>query len=422
VIIEGFVTEGHRVEYTPPSGYCGPRRFLDEGLVREAIPFFYKEGDTYALSPQGMEIVADLRASMANSHARNLIVLRLSYSDLGGAQVDMKRNKAIYQFLHNLDSFPELADFLVVVDKGDYIGIKNERIITERIQWSSSSYWRRQTKDSPILLVIDQTSSRSTEWACHDRIFATHDYRNVVQYTTVSQAQERVNHYEQRYGGFQPIRVYANTRNFKLSAGIINYSSFLNYEWKPRKIHVRTSPEPKFQVRSAADHTLHPECPETGLTEIEASRLLQRLGCYADISISTRVAGRISKVPTVSCNFLKVSPETWDTVWETYKSKPTNYLVPSEGTRIATRNPFLSAKAKLPDGKWQCSIRGLWGVRDYDADIATKHAWGMGEGGATLRIFLCYKAGELGVAVVQRTGWETKNTLHAYHSMYKERS
>jgi len=29
-----------RVEYVPPSGYCGPKRFLDAELVHEATPFF----------------------------------------------------------------------------------------------------------------------------------------------------------------------------------------------------------------------------------------------------------------------------------------------------------------------------------------------------------------------------------------------
>ena len=264
-MMEGFVTDGHRVEYTPPDGYCGPGRFLDAGLVHEALPFFHKEGDAFVLSPQGKEIVADLRASMAVTPKRNLVVLRLSYSELGGKQADIKKNKAIHQFLQNIGSFPELAEFIVVVDKGDDMGIKCDQISTEKIQWSSPTYWRRQTTESPILLVIDQTSSRSTEWACHDRIFATHDYRNVVQYSTISQAQERVNHYEQRYGGFQPIRVYGHTRTFRLSAGKINYDTFLTNPWEKKKIDVRTSPVPMYRVRSSATgHALHAECPETG--------------------------------------------------------------------------------------------------------------------------------------------------------------
>ena len=413
-MMEIFVSEGHSVKYTPPEGYCGPGRFLDAGLVHEAIPFFHKEGDAFVLSPQGKEIVADLRASMAVTPKRNLVVLRL------GTSADKKENRAIYQFLQNIGSFPELAEFIVVVDKAGDMGIKCDQISTERIQWSSPTYWRRQTTESPILLVIDQTSSRSTEWACHDRIFATHDYRNVVQYNTVSQAQERVNHYEQRYGGFQPIRVYGHTRTFELSAGKISRRAFLTNPWEPRKIDVRTSPVPMFHVRSSATgHALHAECPETGLLEVEADRLLQRLGCFAKTSLSARVAGEISEKPIVACAFLKVSPETWDAVWSAYRDDPANGLVSEDGTSIKTQNPFLREKNKRADGKWQCSIRGVYAVRDYDTDIAPNPQWGMGHGGAALRVFLCHKGDEEGVAVVRRTGWETKNTLRAKNSMYK---
>jgi hypothetical protein len=416
-MMEEIISEGERVEYTPPAGYCGPERFLEADLVHEALPFFHKEGDGYVLSAQGKEIVADLRACIAATPSRNLLVLRLSYSDLGGTQADKKKNKAIYQLLKNLSSFPELADFLVVVDKADDMGIKNAQFSAEKIQWSDPKYWRRQATGTPILLVIDQTSSRSTEWACHDRIFATHDFRNVVQYSTISQAQERVNHYEQRYGGFQRIRVYGHTRSFKLSAGKIDYATFLNYEWKPRKIDVRKSPVPKFHVRSsAAGHSLHAECPEAGLTEADANHLLQRLGCYADISLSQRVAGSVKKTPTTTCVFVECDEDNWDTVWPAYRSNPANGFTPAESTRV--HNPFVASKAKgLVDGKYKGHIRA-WTVLDYDMDVS-ESLWGMGEGGAAVRLQICYKDGKLGVAVKRRTGWEMKSTLGAYKSMYK---
>jgi hypothetical protein len=418
-MMEGFVAEGHHVEYTPPEGYCGPKRFLDEGLVHEALPFFHKEGDTFVLSTQGKEIVADLRASMAVTPKRNLVVLRLSYSELGGKQADIKKNKAIYQFLNNIGSFPELADFIVVVDKGDDMGIKCDQISTEKIQWSSRTYWKRQTAESPILLVIDQTSSRSTEWACHDRIFATHDYRNVVQYSTISQAQERVNHYEQRYGGFQAIRVYGHTRTFLLSAGKIDYDVFLTNPWEKKKIDVRTSPVPMYRVRSSATgHALHPECPETGLLEVEADRLLQRLGCFADISLSARVAGSVKQTPTTTCAFLECDKDNWDTVWPAYRSNPANGFGPAESTRV--HNPFEASKVKGLEGdKYKGHLR-TWKVLDYDTEVS-ESLWGMGEGGAAVRLQVCYKDGKLGVAIKRRTGWETKNTLRAYNSMYKGR-
>jgi hypothetical protein len=53
---------GTHEEYTPPAGYCGPARFLDDGLVIEAKPFF-TTNPIPALTEQGMEIIAGLRAS-----------------------------------------------------------------------------------------------------------------------------------------------------------------------------------------------------------------------------------------------------------------------------------------------------------------------------------------------------------------------
>ena len=415
-VMEEFISEGECVEYEPPAGYCGPGRFLEAGLVREALPFFHKEADGYVLTAQAKDIVTDMRACMAATPSRNLLVLRLSYSDLGGKQEDKKKNKAIYQFLKNLSDFPELADFLVVVDKADDMGLKNAQISTEKIQWSASNYWRRQATGTPILLVIDQTSSRSTEWACHDRIFATHDFRNVVQYSTISQAQERVNHYEQRYGGFQSIRVYGHTRSFKLSARLIDYAAFLTNEWEKKKIDVRTSPVPMYRVRSSAGHALHAECPETGLTEVAADRLLQRLGCYADISLSQRVAGRVRPIRTYAASWIPATKETWDTAWA---------AVPAEGARDATRNPFLAAEEhRLADGTWQGQHRG-WKVLDFVGGELYERVAGaapkkldLGSTGGN-RVKVCYNNGVLGVFIARCTGTRMLNTLYAYNSMYK---
>jgi hypothetical protein len=420
-IIDYMISEGEHVEYSPPTGYCGPNRFLEANLVNEAIPFFYKEVSNYVLSPQGKQIICDIKDSLLINPSRNLIVLRLSYSDTSGKKSEIKKNKAIYQFLENISAFPELSDFLVVVDKADDIGIKNPQIITEKIQWSALNYWRRQAAGIPMLLVIDQTSSRSTEWHCHDRIFATHDYRNVVQYSTISQAQERVNHYEQRYGGFQPIRIYGHTRTFKLSAGLIDYKTFLTDPWEKKKIDVRTSgPIPMYRVRSISNGELHPNCPDTGLPEITANRILQELGCYADISLSARVAGSIREVPTYVGVWQEVTKDTWNTFWPVYISS----MPPAESTRTV-RNPFIEAeKHRLPNGTWQGQHRG-WKVLDCVNDELYKRNDGkestkldLGSTGGD-RIKVCYKDGILGVFIVRYTGTRSMDTLCAYKSMYK---
>ena len=406
-MMEDIIREGEHVEYIPPPGYCGPHRFLQENLVHEAIPFFEKVENKYTLTTQGIEIVAAVQQRTIQS--RNIIVLRLSYSH-GGKKEDMKKNKAIYQFLMNIDDFPELADFLIVVDKHDNMGIKHKRISAEKIQWSDINYWRRQASDVPILIVIDQTCSRSTEWACHNRVHATHDFRNIVQYSTISQAQERVNHYEARYGGFQPIHVYGHTRTFKLSAGIFDYSTFLHYDWKKRKIDARTSSSEVYRVMTTSTNVLHRECPEEGIAEATADRILQKLGCYADISLSSRVAGSIRTIRTYKGKWFEVTKDTWNT-----------FCKPDENRR----NPFsdIAESYRLPDGRWQGQHRG-WKLLEcigndlYQVNDGEKKKLDIGSTGGD-RSKICYKNGQLGIYVVTHTGSRSVDTLTAFNSMYK---
>lgn len=434
-MMEDMLRESHHVEYTPPTGYCGPARFLREGLVHEAIPFFYKEGDAYRLSGQGLQIVADLRAGIATTPARNLVVLRLSYSDLGGKQDQRKENKSIHQFLGHLSSFPELAGFSIVVDKGEgsirYAGVRSHKI-----EWSSRGYWDDLATGKPIMLVIDQTSSRSTEWACHDRIFATHDFRNVVQYSTISQAQERVNHYMQRYkrfpddkvGEFQRIRVYGHMKTFKLSAGQIDYGTYLNHDWIARKVDVRTAEggAELYRVKAkAAPHALHPRCPEGGLPTAAADRLLQELGCYADVSMSARVVGVVRDVRTYSATWRAATPETFPAVWAAWQRDPENTAQVAEGTRDRTRNPF-DPDRKIGD-VWQGQHRG-WKVLDFvDGELYERPMPGNGLTGPKKldlgstggnRVKVCYMGGELGIFIARCTGVRREDSLRAYKSMY----
>jgi hypothetical protein len=428
-MMEDIICDGEHVEYTPPEGYCGPSRFLSEGLIHEAIPFFEKVDTNPILTSQAKKIVANLCEGIARNPVRNIIVLRLSYSleddtkkddkvtkkDGKVTKKDGKKNKAIYQFLKDIHLFLELSEFLVVVDKSDtaarYVIQRVKPFNVEKIQWSDPNYWRRQATGVPILLVIDQTCSRSTEWACHDRIFATHDFRKSVQYSTISQAQERVNHYEQRYGGFQPIQVYGNMQTFRLSARQINYSTFLTYEWKKKKIDVRTSPKEMYRILSATNVN-HPLCPEEGLIEAEADRLLQELGCYADISLSARVAGSDRLVNTYDSLWKAATKDTWEQVWNDFRNSPEN-----NSSILPARNPFITAEShRLPDGTWQGYHRG-WKVLEYDRDVVGDEGWGATKG---RRIKVCYRDGELGVAIAYCTGTQQVNTLKAYNSMYAD--
>jgi len=416
------IKEGQVVKYepAPSTKFCGPAKFLQENLVTDAKPFFYS--DLMVLSPQAKQILSDLRSKLVTDPSRNIIVLRLSYSDLGGKQNERKKNKAIYQFLQNIKSFPELEGVSVTVDKADNVGFASPNFRTETIQWSSRQYWEDRAGGKPMIIVIDQTSSRSTEWACHDRIFATHDFRNVLQFSTISQAQERVNHYEGKYGGFQPIRVYGHKNTFLLSAGKIGYETYLTVPWIKQKVDKRTAGVLiLWQIKNKVGGTVNPSFP-VPLSTGDANRALQELGCFADVSVSAPVAGRIvpKLVFTSAWRPCSATKESWDAICGAWTVDPENTAPPSESTRSKMRNPFIQPEAvreRLANGIWKGLHYGGWSVLDYSKDIVGKEGFGITET-QPLRRKICYKDGVLGVAFCWSTGSIKVNSLEAVKSMY----
>jgi hypothetical protein len=183
----------------------------------------------------------------------------------------------------------------------------------------------------------------------------------------------------------------------------------LNYEWKKKKIDVRTSPEERYRVLSATTTRRHPTCPEEGMKEEDADRLLQELGCYADISLSARIAGSDREVRTYTGKWVAVTREGWDTFRE------------SENSR--TRNPFEAAEEKrLPDGTWMGQHRGWKVLECIENDLYQRLDGGLkkldlGSTGGN-RIKICYKGGQLGVFIAYCTGTKRINTLRAFNSMY----
>lgn len=418
-MIDEMMDMGEYVEYAPPAGYCGPARFLDEGLVHEAMPFFKATGQrSMELTAQARQIMGDLRAGLASGGKRNIVVLRLSYSELtrGQGRGGKKDKKAIYQFLHAIDSVPELSDVIVLADKGDKAEVGRDlpdSVLMDQINWSKERQWALLQSDRPVIIVVDQTCSRSTEWACHDRVFAMHDYRNKVTYSVVSQAQERVNHYEGRYeGGFQPIRVYGHRKTFLLSAGRIDYTEYLRVEWEIRKVDRRRVERDRLgendhEVRSTGpDHALHPRYPQP-IPQAAAEQALQELGCAAEIDVSPRVRGGVRNIPVCGVQFYPCTKESFARVLPQLEAH-----VP--GHRF--QNPFeRSEREGLEGGKYKGQLRG-WRVMDYESDVKDA-IWGV-RGGT--RLTICYRGEEVGVAIRWDTGQRVvRNTLEAFRSMYR---
>jgi hypothetical protein len=418
-MVETMLEDGHVVNYEPPEGYCGPAEFIRQNLVFEAHPFFIQTTTGLALSEQGRTIVSDFLASIKVNPRRNIVVLRLSYFMGPCTKGDRKGNKAIYMFLKHLASFPELSGFLIMADKGEKFGRIGD-FLKENIQWSEDSYWASKVTGRPILMVIDQTSVRSTEWRCHDRIFATHDYRPTVTFSVASQAQERVNHYKQRYGGeFQPIRVYGHTKTWLLSAGMIDYREYSKNMWVKRKVDRRRTGDDieLYRILDSQTNEPHPTY-NTEMSMADADERLLQLGCGSSVSISPRVTGEMKHLPEIEpLSFHACTKETFASIPE---------------LREFT-NPFLASDREMeahPD-RWprsggQIGNLRVWGVYTYDYIERNKHnrmSLKSIQKDPKGRITICYKDGVLGVALRKGTGRTILvDKLTAYKSMYIPRT
>jgi len=411
-MVDDIHCAGEKIEYAPPPGYCGPARFLDEGLVFDAMPFFTTSNDKMELTHHGATIMRDLRNNIGVHPQRNVLVLRLSYSNIGGKRGARKDSKAIYQFLQHAGGCAELGDALIIVDKSENT-LHYDGVLIGSIQWSSNIYWDSIIAGRPIILVIDQTASRSTEFACHNRIFAYHDFRNTVVFTTISQAQERINHYDVRYGGLQPIRIYCHRKTMELSAGRINYSTYMSNEWKKQKIHSRTQKMLKLEgdrylIKKTTDGKIHPDYNEP-LSWEDADRALQGLGCHTDAKVSARVKGTYRAVKCYAAEFIPCDGTAAG--WE-HARQQLNIRFPDH----LFQNPFFKSRAKglAKDGRYMGCLRE-WRVFDFAKDIVPQSGWGV----TGPRLTICYKAAVLGLALRYDTGQkDSDNTLATFKSMY----
>jgi hypothetical protein len=404
IVVDDFMESHPPILYTPPEGYCGPARFLEEGLVYDALPFFTKDG----LSDQAKELVGDMRESMLTEPSRNILILRLTYS-LGGNKKD---NKAIHVFLKNLSQYKELSDFFVIVDKPDKVIKSSHPILKQDIEWSSKNYWDFTTKDRPILIVHDQTATRSTEWSCHDRVFATHDYRDSVTFVTVSQAQERVNHYEQKYGGFQGIRAYGHKKSFQLSAGQIEHKDYIGNPWFMRKVDRRIATE-VYTIRNTDTNTLHPN-HNKHYTKNEAIEILRSLMSYGDADLSSRIVCGGSEVPVYEGDWIPITKETWETEWSKY------CLTHPECSKM--ENPFDEAEKHKKGEIWLGQHRG-WKHLEfsegklYNIVSGARKQIDLGSTGGD-RKTICYNNGQLGVFIARLIGQRKTKPIRTKNSMF----
>ena len=437
-MIEEF-GEGIRFDYVPPDTFCGPAQFIHAGLVFESRPFFEKVHHQhhiagtpqlppfFRLTTQGSDIISDLRRGIITNPTRNVLILRLSYGDNDVEKSNAKDNKAIHQFLRNRHMFPELNGCLIYVDKDEKIsGIPATK---QKIQWSNEEWWMGIAPGIPIIIVNDQTCSRSTELACHHRIFATHDYRRQVTFSISSQAIERPNHYLTKYNsGFQPIRIYCHRKTMLLSAGMISYDEFLYNEWEMKKVRQierrrlehQPQPEPRqqpmFRIQKS-DHTrqIHPEYPNP-MAESEARAVLMDLECEKrPPKLSSRVTGNIDEKVIIDSRIVPCSSAE---EFEILKSE--KKLNNKDG--LGPRTNLFESYAPDPEDlvqRFKSNIRGIRKARTVDE---IKHEnWGVNEKNRSRR-HICYtENGECVILIQSFDGYREVDGLTSQGSMYRPR-
>lgn len=418
-MLDDFESTAEVVEYKPPETFCGPSRFLQENLVINAHPFFERNNETgeYHLSEQARKIITDHKEAMANTPRRNIIMLRLSYSSDKAKGQSKHDTKAIYQFAQTI--FPELSGYSIIFDKSNGFDISQEDLenITgtiEAIQWSSKAYWKKF--GPPCIMIYDQTCSRSTELACHDRIFATHDFRNTITYSVLSQAQERPNHYTTKYGRFQPIRIYGHLPTFELSAKQITYADYMNRPYKMKQIS--TTP-PLFQVVEIKTNTVLEEY----VTERDADHKMMDLGCFGMIpKLSARIAGSVKKKAILLSEFIACDSTTFDSV-----ARPRIISrLGGDSNETQVNTPFIPDSLKRVDiesGKIKGNLRG-YKILDYGLDVE-QSKWGFLTSGDVnplkkpLRMSICYQGETLGVGFRIQTGTGPVSSLSSSNSIFE---
>jgi hypothetical protein len=252
-------------------------------------------------------------------------------------------------------------------------------------------------------------------------VFATHDFRNVARFSTISQAVERVNHYEQKYGGFQPIRVYCHRKTLLLSAKKIGYRNYCRPLWVQQKVRGVNL----YTVRHAETQATHPACPAP-VDSRTKDRILQMEECFANTRLSARVTGTIVPLIVHETTFYPVTDEEW----HEFIHSPMSPLRLGHAVTRSFSNPFPISRKKsglCPEtGLWRGylpSKRGEapWRVLEFERDLKDLYSWGgeMKDGVLLDHRIICYHKGVLGVAVRTDTGERREvSRLEASKSMY----
>ena len=161
------------LKFTPPKEYRGVKWYCDNNLVYDATPFFENNDDTITLSEDAKLILKEAETTLSSDNPKEkrkkLIIVRV--------------NTLFEQTKDLIDSgiFPELCCHDDIRILPQYVHSRKE-LNTMNVKWDDYDWWKRQIEvergDGKFLLIlfIDQSSTRSTDWFCHPWLNFYHDY------------------------------------------------------------------------------------------------------------------------------------------------------------------------------------------------------------------------------------------------------
>jgi len=172
---EEIIFSSHKVDYVkfvPHESYKGAAYFLDKGLVHQAQSFFRYEKGELVLTEQGIDCCKKLMFS-----DKNFGVVRLStkidkYSYLFNEIKNSYTSKGSV-----VDSFNQVfegVDYQVLfvnAENGFYWGDKSKF-------GGDKMTWFNLDPSKKYIIFINQTSTRSTEWALQSKLAFYHSHRN----------------------------------------------------------------------------------------------------------------------------------------------------------------------------------------------------------------------------------------------------
>ena len=273
-ILGSFINEIHRYEnvtvffYTAtPFELTSARKFIDSAKVFKYIPsenyrgdeWFLKSNLVHSTDEDFVEFNADGKIQISETglfwlnqwvsnpdKTKNFSVVRISTKTKDSCEGTSSKYKIFKKNCFNTkvkslvqkqmnSIFPYKRFVPIFVDDqeafhfGDYEswdGLKNSTL--------------NRDANTYFLIVINQTSTRSTEWGFHENLFFYYSYESQkANITTQIQRQQRVAHYHEE--GYPINVITSDVDTWLVSAGMMSIEDYVSLDPKNRSVHQRTS-------------------------------------------------------------------------------------------------------------------------------------------------------------------------------------